>query len=69
MKKISKKSSHGGRRSGAGRKPKPDEKKRILLPVRIPRALRLKLDQWAAANDLSRTEAIERAIRRLIGRS
>lgn len=69
MSNNSKKNSHGGQRRGAGRKPTPTEKKRILLPVRIPTLLRTKLDKWAETNNVSRTAAIEKAIRCLVGRS
>ena len=59
----SKKTSHGGRRNGAGRKPKYENA--VMVAAAIPAKLREKLDHFAEANELSRSEAIVEAIRRL----
>ncbi len=63
MSKHLKKSTHGGKRSGAGRRPIDGET--VLVAARIPTKLRDKLDRIAKAKDLSRSQAIVEAIRQL----
>ena len=63
MSKHLKKSTHGGKRSGAGRRPIDGET--VLVAARIPTKLREKLDRYAKAKDLSRSQAIVEAIRQL----
>ncbi len=58
-----KKQSHGGKRIGAGRKPKYDNP--IMIAGLVPIKIREKLDTFATANDLSRSQAVVEAIRRL----
>lgn len=61
MSKPMKKSAHGGKRSGAGRKPIDGET--VLVAARIPIKLRDKLDRIAKSKGLSRSQAIIAAIR------
>ena len=59
-----KKHSHGGKRLGAGRKPNYENP--VMVAALVPSTLRNKLDRYAKANDLSRSQAIVEAIRRLV---
>ncbi len=63
MTQTHKKHSHGGKRSGAGRKPTYENPVRIGASV--PAKLREKLDRFADANDLTRSQALVEVIRRL----
>jgi hypothetical protein len=63
MSQTAKKKSHGGKRAGAGRKPQYDEA--VMIAALIPAKLRDKLDRFAKAKDLSRSQAIVEAIRQL----
>ncbi len=55
--------THGGKRAGAGRKPKYENA--VMIAAAVPEKLRTKLDDFAEANGLSRSEALVEAIRRL----
>ncbi len=57
------KKSHGGQRAGAGRKPLYDNP--VMIAASIPTKLRDKLDRYAKANGLSRSQAVVEAIRQL----
>jgi hypothetical protein len=61
MSKPMKKPTHGGKRSGAGRKPIDGET--VLIAARIPIKLCDKLDRIAKSKGLSRSQAIFAAIR------
>jgi hypothetical protein len=63
MSKPLKKSAHGGKRSGAGRKPIDGET--VMIAARISTELRDKLDRFAKSKGLSRSQAIAEAIRQL----
>jgi hypothetical protein len=58
-----KKSTHGGKRAGAGRKPIAGDT--TLVAVRVPVKLLRKLDRYAKAKKVSRSQAIIEAIDRL----
>ena len=58
-----KKTSHGGKRVGAGRK--PNYVNPVMIAALVPTKLRDKLDSFAKANGLSRSQAVVEAIRRL----
>ena len=58
-----KKNTHGGKREGAGRKPKHEDS--TMIAARMPAAICAKLDRFAESNGLTRTEALIEAIRRL----
>ncbi len=61
--KARKKGQHGGKRPGAGRKPIYDNP--VMIAAAIPVKLRDKLDQFAKARGLSRSQALVEAIRQL----
>jgi hypothetical protein len=63
MPKANKKNAHGGKRSGAGRKPIDGET--VLVAARIPIKLRDRLDKIAKAKGLSRSQLIIEAIKLL----
>ncbi len=55
------KSTHGGKRAGAGRKPKYQDA--VMIAAVIPAELRDKLDRIASAHGISRSEALVKTIR------
>ena len=63
MSKSFKKSKHGGKRAGAGRKPIDGET--VLVAARIPTKLRDKLERIAKSKGISRSQAIVEALRKL----
>ena len=63
MSKPLKKSKHGGKRVGAGRK--PIEGKTVLVAARIPTKLRDKLERIAKSKGISRSQVIVEALRKL----
>ena len=63
MSRTPKTKTHGGKRAGAGRKPKYE--KPVMIAALVPSNLRDKLDRFAKANDLSRSQAIVEALRQL----
>lgn len=63
MSKPMKKSTHGGKRPGAGRKPIGGEK--VMVAARLPKKLVEKLDRFAKANGLTRSHALAEAIHKL----
>lgn len=52
----------GGKRPGAGRKPKPESEKFLLLRVKVPPAILEPLDQWQAMGFESRSDALRSAV-------
>jgi len=63
MSRTPKTKTHGGKRAGAGRK--PTYEKPVMIAALVPSQLRDKLDRFAKANDLSRSQAIVEALRQL----
>jgi len=65
---MAKKSGRGGKREGAGRKlANPSEGPTKTMAASVPESLLTQLDAIAKQNDWSRSEAVTRAIRGLIG--
>lgn len=54
-------STHGGKRAGAGRKAGPLGR-RVNVALRLPEQVAEALSREAEARDITRTEAIERAV-------
>jgi hypothetical protein len=66
--KVGEKKTRGGKREGAGRKPaNPEEGSVITIAVSVPSGLVDQLDAHAGANNLSRSGAVTKAIRGLLG--
>lgn len=66
---MAKKKQHGGARPGAGRKPAtPDEGLAVTVAVSVPSGLMDRLDAKAEQEGWSRSEAVTRAIRGLLGK-
>ena len=63
MTRSSNKNLHGGKREGAGRKPQYDDA--VMIAALIPAKLREKLDRFAKAKGISRSQAVVEAIRQL----
>ena len=63
MTPLPKKTSHGGKRAGAGRKPRYENP--VMIAARVPAKICDKLDRFAEANGLTRSEAVVEAVRRL----
>lgn len=56
---------HGGRRTGAGRKPGPDGPT-ALVAVTVPETLIAQLDDLAGQRGWNRSKAVTEAIRRFV---
>ncbi len=65
---MAKKKQHGGAREGAGRKPSAPEGKTVTVAASVPEALVEQLTAMAEQNGWSKSEAITRAIRGLLGK-
>jgi hypothetical protein len=63
---MSKKSQHGGRREGAGRKVSNPEGPTKIVAASVPASLVDQLDEEASKRGWNRSEAITEAIRRLL---
>jgi Ribbon-helix-helix protein, copG family len=63
---MAKTSQRGGKRPGAGRPTGPDGPT-VTMAVSVPESLLGRLDAMAEQNDWSRSEAVTRAIKRLLG--
>lgn len=63
---MAKKKPHGGKRPGAGRKPANPEGATITVAVSVPGGLVEQLDTIAEQNGWNRSEAVTRAIRKLL---
>lgn len=64
---MTSKKQHGGQRPGAGRPPKYDES-RVRILLQVPGDLARKLAAKCEKLGLSRTAAIQEAIKRWVGR-
>ena len=60
--------THGGKRSGAGRKPIHPEGVTILVTVSVPSGLVERLDALGEQEGWNRSEAFTEAVRRLLRR-
>jgi hypothetical protein len=58
---------HGGKREGAGRKIGPDGPV-VIVTVSVPKSLVESLDHYMAQEKCSKSEAVTRAIRGLVGK-
>jgi ribbon-helix-helix CopG family protein len=65
---MSKKTVHGGKRKGAGRKPANPEGATVVVAASVPEALATALDELADARGWNRSRAITEAIRGLLKR-
>ena len=65
---MAKAKQHGGKRAGAGRKVASPEGRAVLVAVTVPSGLVEALDAYAAKEQCSRSEAVTRAIRGLVGK-
>ena len=63
---MAKKSQHGGKRKGAGRKPVNPEGRTVTVAASVPERLAEKLDDFAADHGWNRSKAITEAIRKLL---
>jgi hypothetical protein len=61
------KTKHGGKRSGAGRKPIDPDSDSVTIALGLPRSLLERLDALAAKHGWNRAEAVREAIRALVG--
>ncbi len=64
---MAKKKQHGGKRPGAGRPPSSPEGPTVTIAVSVPGVLVDALDALAERRGWSRSEAVTRAIRGLLG--
>ena len=64
---MAKKKQHGGKRAGAGRKLANPEGPTVTIAASVPSALVDQLDEHAVQRGWSRSEAVTRAIRALLG--
>lgn len=62
------KAKHGGKRSGAGRKPMDPDSDSVTIALTLPESLLERLDALAAKHGWSRAQAVREAIRGLVGR-
>jgi hypothetical protein len=62
------KTKHGGKRSGAGRKPIDPDSQSVTIALGVPAALLELLDALAEKQGWNRAEAVREAIRGLVGR-
>jgi hypothetical protein len=65
---MAKKKQHGGKREGAGR-PTGPEGPAVTVAVSVPEALVAQLNELAEREGWSRSEAVTRAIRGLLGKA
>ena len=63
------KKSHGGHRSGAGRKPVNSEGKTVVIAASVPSELVDKMDALREQHDWNRSQAVTEAIRQLVADS
>ena len=63
---MAKKKAHGGKRSGAGRKPASPEGKTVVVAASVPSELVERLDGVAEQRGWNRSQAITEAIRGLL---
>jgi Ribbon-helix-helix protein, copG family len=64
---MPRKLTHGGKRTGAGRKPAHPEGRTVLVTASVPGGLMEGLDALATKQGWNRSEAITEAIRGLLG--
>ena len=62
---MAKKKQHGGARAGSGRPAKYSSRTRGMA-VTVPEDMIADLDDWAESRELSRSEAVVRAIGKLL---
>ncbi len=62
------KTKHGGKRSGAGRKPIDPDSTSVTIALSLPESLLESLDATATKHGWNRAEAVREAIRGLVGR-
>jgi hypothetical protein len=65
---MAKKAAHGGPRKGAGRPPKDDGTKTVVIAASVPEDLATKLDTFAQTKGWSRSKAVTEAIAGLLKR-
>lgn len=65
---MAKKNQHGGAREGSGRKVANPEGPTVLVAATVPSGLVEALDAYTAKEQCSRSEAVTRAIRGLVGK-
>lgn len=65
---MAKKQQHGGARDGAGRKQASPDGPAVVVAASIPSGLVEALDAYTAKEQCSRSEAVTRAIRGLVGK-
>jgi hypothetical protein len=61
------KKQHGGKRDGAGRPVGPEGPK-VAVTGTIPESLAQSLDAYAAEQQITRSEALTQAVRKLVGK-
>ena len=66
---MAKKSTHGGKRKGAGRKTDNPEGKTKVVAATVPEKLVKRLDRFAKSKKWNRSKAITEAIRGLLAES
>ncbi|HEX3997122.1 MAG TPA: hypothetical protein VHX65_01060 [Pirellulales bacterium] len=67
-KKMAKAKQHGGKREGAGRKVTNPDGPAVVLAASVPSGLVEALDAYRKCEQCSRSEAVTRAIRALVGK-
>jgi hypothetical protein len=65
---MAKKATRGGKREGAGRKVGSPEGPTVFVGATVPQGLAEQLAAYAAKEQCSRSEAVTRAIRGLLGK-
>jgi hypothetical protein len=65
---MAKKLQHGGKRAGAGRKVASPDGPAVIVTVSVPGGLVEALDAYMAQEGCTKSEAVARAIRGLLGK-
>jgi hypothetical protein len=66
--RMAKTKQHGGKRAGSGRKIASPDGKAIVVAASVPGGLVEALDAYVAEHGISRSEAVTKAIRGLLGK-
>ena len=63
---MAKKKPHGGKRTGAGRKPVNPEGRTVAITASVPEGLVERLDEYSADHGWNRSQTVTQAIRGLL---